>query len=46
MNKAAKTPRSNCVLGTTKAEKAGIGMKPVEEAMRETIQIMAREVAV
>ena len=24
MNKAAKTPRSNCVLDTTKAEKAGI----------------------
>lgn len=41
MNKAAKTPRSNCVLNTTKSEKAGIGMRPVEEAMRESIQKMA-----
>ena len=42
MSKAAKTPRSNCVLDTTKAEKAGIGMRPVEEAMRESIQKMAK----
>jgi len=41
MTKAAKTPRSNCVLDTTKSEKAGIGMRPVEEAMRESIQKMA-----
>ena len=33
MEKAAKAPRSNCVLDTSKAEKAGIGMRPVEEAM-------------
>ena len=46
MNKAAKTPRSNCVLDTTKAEDAGIGMRPVEEAMRESMQKMARAVAV
>ena len=46
MNKAAKTPRSNCVLDTSKAEKAGIGMRPVEEAIRESIKIMAREVVV
>ena len=46
MSKAAKTPRSNCVLDTTKAEKAGIGMRPVEEAMRESMQKMARAVAV
>ena len=45
MNKAAKTPRSNCVLDTSKAEIAGIGMRPVEEAMRESIQKMARPVA-
>ena len=45
MNNAAKAPRSNCVLDTTKAEKAGIGMRPVEEAMRESIQKMARPVA-
>tara|TARA_B110000305_G_C19455387_1_gene650594 strand:- start:1105 stop:1983 length:879 start_codon:yes stop_codon:yes gene_type:complete len=42
MFKAAKTPRSNCVLDTTKAEKAGIGMSPVEEALRESIQKMAK----
>jgi UDP-glucose 4,6-dehydratase len=42
MEKAAKTPRSNCVLDTTKAEKAGIGMRPVEEAMRESIRKMAK----
>ena len=46
MSKAAKTPRSNCVLDTTKAEKAGIGMRPVEEAMRESMHKMARAVAV
>ena len=45
MNKAAKTPRSNCVLDTSKAEIAGMGMRPVEEAMRESIQKMARPVA-
>ena len=42
MSKAAKTPRSNCVLDTTKAEKAGIGMRPVEEAMRESMQKMIK----
>ena len=45
MNEAAKTPRSNCVLDTSKAEKAGIGMRPVEEAMRESMQKMAKPVA-
>ena len=38
MEKAAKTPRSNCVLDTTKAEKAGIGMRPVDEAIIKSIQ--------
>ena len=38
MSKAAKTPRSNCVLDTTKAKKAEIGMRPVEEAMRESMK--------
>jgi UDP-glucose 4,6-dehydratase len=38
MSNAAKTPRSNCVLDTSKSEKAGIGMRPVEEAMRESMQ--------
>lgn len=44
MNIAAKTPRSNCVLDTSKAEKAGIGMRPVEEAMRDSMRRMAKEV--
>ena len=46
MTKAAKTPRSNCVLDTTKAEKAGIGMRPVEEAMRDSMRKMTKEVMV
>jgi len=46
MTKAAKTPRSNCVLDTTKAEKAGIGMRPVEEAMRESMQKMVKVAAI
>jgi UDP-glucose 4,6-dehydratase len=46
MSKAAKTPRSNCVLDTTKAEKAGIGMRPLEEAMRESMQKMVKVAAV
>ena len=46
MQKAAKTPRSNCVLDTTKAEKAGIGMKPVEEAMIDSIRKMRQGVGV
>ena len=45
MSKAAKTPRSNCVLDTTKAEKAGIGMRPVEEAMRESMHKMIKVAA-
>lgn len=44
MEKAAKTPRSNCVLDTRKAERAGIGMRPVEEAMLDSIRKMCREV--
>ena len=46
MNKAAKTPRSNCVLDTTKAQKAGIGMRTVEEAMRESMGKMEKASAV
>ena len=45
MENAAKTPRSNCVLDTTKAEKAGIGMRPVEEAIRDSLRKMVREVS-
>jgi UDP-glucose 4,6-dehydratase len=46
MSKAVKTPRSSCVLDTTKAEKAGIGMRPVEEAIRESMQKMVKVAAV
>ena len=44
MTKAAIAPRSNCVLDTTKAEKAGIGMRPVEEAMIDSIRKMRQSV--
>ncbi len=43
MTKAAIAPRSNCVLDTTKAEKAGIAMRPVEEAMIDSIRRMRLE---
>lgn len=46
MKRAAKTPRSNCVLDVTKAEKAGIGMRTVEEAMRESMGKMEKASAV
>ena len=44
MTKAAIAPRSNCVLDTTKVEKAGIGMRPVEEAMIDSIRKMRHSV--
>jgi dTDP-4-dehydrorhamnose reductase len=44
MEKVAKTPRSNCVLDISKAEKAGIGMRPVEEAMIDSIRKMRQSV--
>ena len=40
MERAASTPRSNCVLDTTKAEKACLGMRPVEEAVRDALKKM------
>jgi dTDP-4-dehydrorhamnose reductase len=46
MAKAAIAPRSNCVLDTTKAEKAGIAMRPVEEAMIDSIRKMRQSVLV
>jgi hypothetical protein len=46
MCKATKTPRSNCVLDATKTEQAGIAMRPVEEAMRESMQKMVKAAAV
>jgi dTDP-4-dehydrorhamnose reductase len=38
MNVAAKTPRSNCVLDTTKAEQLGLPMRPVEEALDQAMR--------
>ena len=46
MQKAAKTPRSNCVLDTSKAEKAGMGMRSVEDAMIDSIRKMSQGVLV
>ena len=40
MNKAAITPRSNCVMDTTKAQKSGIALRPVEEAVRQSLREM------
>lgn len=37
MAKAAKTPRSNCVLDNSKILAAGITMSPVEEAIRDSL---------
>ena len=38
LEKAAKTPRSNCVLDTTKLEKSGINLRPVEEALEWSLK--------
>ena len=38
MDVAAKTPRSNCVLDTTKAERLGLPMRPVDEALDTAMQ--------
>ena len=38
MAKAAKTPRSNCVLDTSKLESVGIKMRPVEEALEWSLR--------
>ena len=46
MEKAAKTLRSNCVLDTSKAEKAGMGMRSVEDAMIDSIRKMSQGVLV
>ena len=35
---AAKTPRSNCVMDVSKLLKAGIRMRPVEEALEEALK--------
>ncbi|MDC3335249.1 hypothetical protein OAV71_01960 [Opitutales bacterium] len=46
MGKATKTPRSHCILDTTKAEKPGIGKRPVEESMRESMKKLKKETSV
>lgn len=38
MQKAAKTPRSNCVLGSSKLLHAGIEMRPVEQAIIDSLK--------
>lgn len=43
MTKAAKTPRSNCVLDTTKLEAAGIHMTPVHEALAKSLAQWVKE---
>jgi dTDP-4-dehydrorhamnose reductase len=37
MRLAAKTPRSNCVLDTSKSEAGGVAMRPVAEALAEAL---------
>ncbi len=44
MEKAAKTPRSNCVLDTTKLEKSGIHLRPVEEALEWSLKNWKKEI--
>ena len=46
MNKAAITLRSNCVLDTSKSERNGVSLRPVEEAVRESLRKMRGEVPV
>jgi len=43
MRKAAKTPRSNCVLDTTKLQGMGIKLRPVEEALEWSLLNWKRE---
>lgn len=43
MAKAAKTPRSNCLLDTAKLEGVGIHMTPVQEALRQSLAGWVRE---
>ena len=37
MRVAAKTPRSNCVMDTSKSEAAGIAMRPVHQALNDAL---------
>ena len=38
MRIAAKTPRSNCVLDSSKAVAAGLPLSPVEEALEKAMK--------
>ena len=44
MSIVAIAPRSNCVLNTTKSAKAGIAMRPIEEAMIDSIRKMRQSI--
>jgi len=44
MAKAVITPRSNCVMDTSKAERNGIALRPVEEAVRDSLRKMREQV--
>ena len=35
---AAKTPRSNCVMDVTKLQAAGVHLRPVEEALEDSLR--------
>ena len=43
MSKAAKAPRSNCVLDTAKMQSVGIHMRPVQEALDRSLKNWKRE---
>lgn len=43
---AAKTPRSNCVLDTTKLIKTGVTMRPVQEAVEDSLRNWQWELSV
>jgi hypothetical protein len=36
--KVVKTPRSNCVMDTTKAERYGLPLRPLRQAIQESLQ--------
>ena len=40
---AARAPRSNCILDTSKLIAAGVGMRPVEEALEEALRNWTKE---
>ena len=40
MREAANTPRSNCIMDSSKLESAGIFLRPVEEAIRSSLREM------